>query len=33
MFHGIYLADALLKRGIVDCALVVSGEYITHLDA
>jgi 3-oxoacyl-[acyl-carrier-protein] synthase III len=31
MFTGITVADAFLKTGLVRCALVVSGEYISHL--
>jgi 3-oxoacyl-[acyl-carrier-protein] synthase III len=31
MFTGIHLADTLLKTGAIRRALVVSGEYITHL--
>lgn len=31
MFTGIAVADAFLKTGLVRCALVVSGEYISHL--
>jgi amino acid adenylation domain-containing protein len=31
MFTGITVADAFLQTGQVQCALVVSGEYITHL--
>ncbi|MFM7184139.1 MAG: 3-oxoacyl-[acyl-carrier-protein] synthase III C-terminal domain-containing protein [Planctomycetota bacterium] len=31
MFTGIYLADALVRIGAIRRALVVSGEYITHL--
>jgi 3-oxoacyl-[acyl-carrier-protein] synthase III len=31
MFTGVNLADAYLKAGLVRNALVVSGEYITHL--
>lgn len=31
MFTGITVADAFLKAGMVQRALVVSGEYITHL--
>lgn len=31
MFTGISLAETLLKLGLVDRALVVSGEYISHL--
>jgi 3-oxoacyl-[acyl-carrier-protein] synthase III len=31
MFTGVYLADAFLKAGSIDRALICSGEYITHL--
>ena len=31
MFTAIKVADALLKTGLIDVAMVVSGEYITHL--
>jgi amino acid adenylation domain-containing protein len=31
MFTGITVADAFLQTGLVRCALVVSGEYISHL--
>jgi amino acid adenylation domain-containing protein len=31
MFTGITVADAFLKTGLVQRAMVVSGEYITHL--
>ena len=31
MFTGILVADAYLKLGLARCAMVVSGEYITHL--
>ena len=31
MFTGISVADAYLKTGLVHRAMVVSGEYITHL--
>jgi len=31
MFTGIAVADAFLQTGLVQCAMVVSGEYITHL--
>lgn len=31
MFTGIYIVDALLKTGTIKRALIVSGEYITHL--
>ncbi len=31
MFTGVNIADAFLKAGVVRNALVVSGEYITHL--
>ena len=31
MFTGIYMADALIRSGAVQRALIVSGEYITHL--
>jgi 3-oxoacyl-(acyl-carrier-protein) synthase III len=31
MFTGINIADAFLKAGVVENAMVVSGEYITHL--
>ena len=31
MFTAINIVDALLKLGIVQCGLVVSGEYISHL--
>ncbi|WP_228853303.1 3-oxoacyl-[acyl-carrier-protein] synthase III C-terminal domain-containing protein [Aegicerativicinus sediminis] len=31
MFTGIYLVDALIKAGSIKRAMVVSGEYITHL--
>jgi len=31
MFTGIYLVNALLKTGAIQRAMVVSGEYITHL--
>lgn len=31
MFTGIYIADTFLKAGLVRNALIVSGEYITHL--
>ncbi|HZA11267.1 non-ribosomal peptide synthetase [Mycobacterium sp.] len=31
MFTGITVADAFLQIGLVRCALVVSGEYISHL--
>ena len=31
MFTGIAVADAFLQTGLVRCALVVSGEYISHL--
>lgn len=31
MFTGITVADAFLQAGLVRCALVVSGEYISHL--
>ncbi|MBV9706504.1 MAG: non-ribosomal peptide synthetase, partial [Chloroflexi bacterium] len=31
LFTAIYLADAFLKAGLIRRALVVSGEYITHL--
>src|SRR5688572_14389920 len=31
MFTGIYIADALIKTGAIRRALIVSGEYITHL--
>jgi 3-oxoacyl-[acyl-carrier-protein] synthase III len=31
MFTGINIADAFLKAGLVNKAMVVSGEYITHL--
>jgi 3-oxoacyl-[acyl-carrier-protein] synthase III len=31
MFTAIWVADAFLKLGLARCALVVSGEYVTHL--
>ena len=31
MFTAIKVVDALLKAGLIDVAMVVSGEYITHL--
>jgi 3-oxoacyl-[acyl-carrier-protein] synthase III len=31
MFTGIYLANAMLEAGVINRAMVVSGEYITHL--
>lgn len=31
MFTGMYIVDAFLKAGLIRRALVVSGEYITHL--
>jgi 3-oxoacyl-[acyl-carrier-protein] synthase III len=31
MFTGLLLADALIRRGAIRCALVASGEYISHL--
>jgi 3-oxoacyl-(acyl-carrier-protein) synthase III len=31
VFTALYLADALITRGVVARAMVVSGEYITHL--
>ncbi len=31
MFAGIYVVDALIHQGVIECGLVVSGEYITHL--
>ena len=31
MFTGLYVADAFLEAGIIRRAMVVSGEYITHL--
>jgi amino acid adenylation domain-containing protein len=31
MFTGVYIANLMMKLGLIDCALVVSGEYITHL--
>lgn len=31
MFTGVALADAFLQTGLVECALVASGEYISHL--
>ncbi|UCF38791.1 MAG: amino acid adenylation domain-containing protein [Acidobacteriota bacterium] len=31
MFTGILLADTLIRQGVVNRALLVSGEYITHL--
>ena len=31
MFTGIYLADVLVRAGVIRRGLVVSGEYITHL--
>src|SRR5262249_13002155 len=31
MFNAIKVVDALLKTGLIDVAMVVSGEYITHL--
>lgn len=31
MFTGVYLADALIRAGLVRCGLVVSGEYITDV--
>ena len=31
MFAGIYVVDALIHQGVLECGLVVSGEYITHL--
>jgi 3-oxoacyl-[acyl-carrier-protein] synthase III len=31
MFTAIHVADTLIKLGLARCALVVSGEYITHL--
>jgi 3-oxoacyl-[acyl-carrier-protein] synthase III len=31
VFTALYLADALITQGVVERALVVSGEYITHL--
>ncbi|MEV4496927.1 3-oxoacyl-[acyl-carrier-protein] synthase III C-terminal domain-containing protein [Micromonospora arborensis] len=30
-FTGIYFADALIRAGEIDTALIVSGEYISHL--
>ncbi|MGC4747329.1 3-oxoacyl-[acyl-carrier-protein] synthase III C-terminal domain-containing protein [Micromonospora sp. DT201] len=30
-FTGIYFADALIRAGEIDSALIVSGEYISHL--
>jgi amino acid adenylation domain-containing protein len=31
MFTGVAVADAFLQAGLIECALVVSGEYITHI--
>ncbi|WP_242657317.1 3-oxoacyl-[acyl-carrier-protein] synthase III C-terminal domain-containing protein, partial [Mycobacterium talmoniae] len=31
MFTGVAVADAYLQTGLVQCALVVSGEYISHI--
>ena len=31
MFTGVYLVDSLIRAGAIQCGLVVSGEYITHL--
>lgn len=31
MWTGILLVDAFLRRGLIRCGLVVSGEYITHI--
>ncbi len=31
MFTGIYIADALIQSGSIQTAMIVSGEYITHL--
>jgi len=33
MFTGIYVANMLMKLGVIDCALVASGEFVTHLTA
>ncbi|WP_176358215.1 non-ribosomal peptide synthetase [Mycobacterium persicum] len=31
MFTGVAVADAFLRAGLVECAMVVSGEYISHI--
>jgi 3-oxoacyl-[acyl-carrier-protein] synthase III len=31
MFTAIYVADAMLRTGAIRCALIASGEYISHL--
>ncbi|MGV7852664.1 3-oxoacyl-ACP synthase, partial [Mycobacterium kansasii] len=31
MFTGVAVADAFLQAGLVECAMVVSGEYISHI--
>ena len=31
MFAGLVVADALIRRGVIRCGLVASGEYISHL--
>jgi 3-oxoacyl-[acyl-carrier-protein] synthase III len=33
MWVGVNIADTLLRQGVIGCALIVSGEYITHLAA
>jgi 3-oxoacyl-[acyl-carrier-protein] synthase III len=31
MFTGLVIADALVRRGVIECGIVASGEYISHL--
>ncbi len=31
MFTGVAVADAFLQAGLIECAMVVSGEYISHI--
>ena len=31
MFAGLVIADALIQRGAIECGIVASGEYISHL--
>lgn len=31
MFTGLAIADALVQRGVIECGIVASGEYISHL--